>query len=151
MTTVNNPNTVPQSNDQSPNVPHSNTQDQDNVNHDNTVQNNEGAAAQVFNNNRLTSDQVEGLTDTADLEDSDNNEDIAKNPENALQSQGAKRQLATEFDQGSTSAGSEGNQSIRDAAGNLDTDQLIHNLEDNGSGDTSDSPSTNPAPFVAPD
>lgn len=133
---------------------HSNSNNQENtsqhVNQNNSSQPNSngvdanGAAATVFNSSELTAQQVEGLTDTSDLQDASNVEDIPKNPENALQEEGSERERAAQLNDGSA-----GNQTIRNAVENLNTDELIHNLEDGNT--DKDKPSPNPAPFISPD
>ncbi|RYZ95719.1 MAG: hypothetical protein EOP47_25260 [Sphingobacteriaceae bacterium] len=74
----------------------------------------------VFDKDKLSSQQVEGLTDTDEL-----SRQLDKNPENALNEQGLERKNATELNDGSA-----GNQSIRNAVENLNEDELEHNLVD---------------------
>ncbi|RYZ99454.1 MAG: hypothetical protein EOO68_12445, partial [Moraxellaceae bacterium] len=63
----------------------------------------------VYDNNKVSSREVEGLTDVDEL-----SEELDKNPENALNEQGASNQAATQQDDGSA-----GNQKIRDAVEHL--------------------------------
>lgn len=75
-------------------------------------------ASAVFNNDKVTSQQVEGLTDTDEL-----SREMDKNPENALNEQGASNQEKTEQNDGSA-----GNQKIRDAVEHLNEDKLKDNV-----------------------
>ena len=103
----------------------------------------ESAVAALLNGDKLSYQQVEGLTDSDQLQQAIEKQDISKNPENALQQQGAEREQAIQ-----SNDGSHGNETIRKAMENLDRDEMRHNLKDEG-GDT-DQPSPNPAPFIEP-
>ncbi|RYY79020.1 MAG: hypothetical protein EOO69_08350 [Moraxellaceae bacterium] len=82
-------------------------------------------ASAVFDNDKVSSQQVEGLTDTDNLsEQMDKNAaDFGKSPENALNEQGASNQQKTEQNNGSA-----GNQKIRDAVEHLNEDKLKDNV-----------------------
>ena len=101
----------------------------------------ESAVAALLNGDKLSYQQVEGLTDSDQLQQAIEKQDISKNPENALQQQGAEREQAIQSDDGS-----HGNETIRKAMENLDRDEMRHNLKDKG--DDTDQPSPNPAPFI---
>lgn len=103
----------------------------------------ESAVATLLNDDKLSYQQVEGLTDSDQLQQAIEREDIPKNPENALQEQAAKREQAIQ-----SNDGSHGNETIRKAMENLDSDEMRHNLKDEG--DDTDQPSQNPAPFIEP-
>ena len=103
----------------------------------------ESAVAALLNGDKLSYQQVEGLTDSDQLQQAIEKQDISKNPENALQQQGAEREQAIQSDDGS-----HGNETIRKAVENLDCDEMRHNLKDKG--DDTDKPSPNPAPFIEP-
>jgi hypothetical protein len=79
----------------------------------------------VFNNDQVSSRQVEGLTDADELSEQmeENSEDFSKNPESALNEQGASNQAKTEQNDGSA-----GNQKIRDAVEHLNKDKLEDNV-----------------------
>lgn len=102
----------------------------------------ESAVATLLNDDKLSYQQVEGLTDIDQLQQAIE-EDIPKNPENALQEQAAEREQAIQ-----SNDGSHGNETIRKAMENLDSDEMRHNLKDEG--DDTDQPSQNPAPFIEP-
>ncbi|WP_109441052.1 hypothetical protein [Acinetobacter haemolyticus] len=102
------------------------------------------AVANLVNNDKLSYQQVEGLTDSDELQEEMKKADIPKNPENALQEQGAEREHAIK-----TNDGSHGNEKIRKAVENLDSDEMKHNLKDED--DDNDEPSPNPAPFITPE
>ena len=85
----------------------------------------ESAVAALLNGDKLSYQQVEGLTDSDQLQQAIEKQDISKNPENALQQQGAEREQAIQSDDGS-----HGNETIRKAMENLDRDEMIHNLKD---------------------
>ncbi len=101
----------------------------------------ESAVATLLNGDKLSYQQVEGLTDSDQLQQAIEREDIPKNPENALQEQGVEREQAIQ-----SNDGSHGNETIRKAMENLDSDEMRHNLKDEG--DDTDQPSPNPAPFI---
>ena len=103
----------------------------------------ESAVAALLNGDKLSYQQVEGLTDSDQLQQAIEKQDISKNPENALQQQGAEREQAIQSDDGS-----HGNETIRKAVENLDCDEMRHNLKDKG--DDTDQPSPNPAPIIEP-
>lgn len=103
----------------------------------------ESAVATLLNGDKLSYQQVEGLTDSDQLQQAIEKQDISKNPENALQEQGAEREQAIQ-----SNDGSHGNETIRKAMENLDSDEMRHNLKDEG--DDTDKPSQNPAPFIEP-
>ena len=103
----------------------------------------ESAVATLLNGDKLSYQQVEGLTDSDQLQQAIEKQDISKNPENALQQQGAEREQAIE-----SNDGSHGNENIRKAMENLDRDEMRHNLKDKG--DDTDQPSPNPTPFIEP-
>ena len=103
----------------------------------------ESAVATLLNGDKLSYQQVEGLTDSDQLQQAIEKQDISKNSENALQQQGAEREQAIE-----SNDGSHGNETIRKAMENLDSDEMRHNLKDEG--DDTDQPSRNPAPFIEP-
>ena len=103
----------------------------------------ESAVAALLNGDKLSYQQVEGLTDSDQLQQAIEKQDISKNPENALQQQGAEREQAIQ-----SNDGSHGNETIRKAVENLDCDEMRHNLKDEG--DDTDQPSQNPAPFIEP-
>ena len=103
----------------------------------------ESAVATLLNDDKLSYQQVEGLTDSDQLKQAIEREDIPKNPENALQEQGVEREQAIQ-----SNDGSHGNETIRKAMANLDSDEMRHNLKDEG--DDTDKPSQNPAPFIEP-
>ena len=103
----------------------------------------ESAVATLLNGDKLSYQQVEGLTDSDQLQQAIEREDIPKNPENALQEQGAEREQAIQ-----SNDGSHGNETIRKAVENLDCDEMRHNLKDKG--DDTDQPSPNPTPFIEP-
>lgn len=103
----------------------------------------ESAVAALLNGDKLSYQQVEGLTDSDQLQQAIEKQDISKNSENALQQQGAEREQAIQSDDGS-----HGNETIRKAMENLDRDEMRHNLKDKG--DDTDQPSPNPAPFIEP-
>ncbi|XID75606.1 hypothetical protein ACF3NA_03450 [Alkanindiges sp. WGS2144] len=97
-------------------------------------------ASAVFDNDKVSSQQVEGLTDTDELSEqlANSEQDIDKNPENALNEQSAQRQSQIENGDGSA-----GNQGIREAVDHLNQDKLKENLlnqDQKGSAD-------NPVPF----
>ncbi|WP_407641621.1 hypothetical protein [Acinetobacter halotolerans] len=96
-----------------------------------------------MSSDKLSYQQVEGLTNSDDLQEEMKNADIPKNPENALQEEGAEREHAIQ-----SNDGSHGNEKIRKAVENLDSDEMRHNLKDEG--DDTDQPSQNPAPFITP-
>ena len=101
----------------------------------------ESAVAALLNGDKLSYQQVEGLTDSDQLQQAIEKQDISKNSENALQQQGAEREQAIQSDNGS-----HGNETIRKAMENLDRDEMRHNLKDKA--DDTDQPSPNPAPFI---
>ena len=101
----------------------------------------ESAVAALLNGDKLSYQQVEGLTDSDQLQQAIEKQDISKNSENALQQQGAEREQAIQSDDGS-----HGNETIRKAVENLDCDEMRHNLKDKG--DDTDQPSPNHAPFI---
>ena len=103
----------------------------------------ESAVATLLNGDKLSYQQVEGLTDSDQLQQAIEKQDISKNSENALQQQSAEREQAIQSDDGS-----HGNETIRKAMENLDSDEMRHNLKDEG--DDTDQPSQNPAPFIEP-
>lgn len=103
----------------------------------------ESAVATLLNGDKLSYQQVEGLTDSDQLQQAIEREDIPKNPENALQEQGVEREQTIQ-----SNDGSHGNETIRKAMENLDSDEMRHNLKDEG--DDTDQPSPNPAPFIEP-
>ncbi|AVZ84793.1 hypothetical protein [Acinetobacter sp. WCHA45] len=103
----------------------------------------ESAVATLLNGDKLSYQQVEGLTDSDQLQQAIEREDIPKNPENALQEQGVEREQAIQLNDGS-----HGNETIRKAMENLDSDEMRHNLKDEG--DDTDQTSPNPAPFIEP-
>lgn len=84
----------------------------------------------VFDNDKVSSRQVEGLTDVDEL-----SEEMDKNPENALNEQGADNQAATQQNDGSA-----GNQKIRDAVEHLNEDKLKDNVLEQDNTGTSDIP-----------
>ncbi len=93
----------------------------------------------VFNNDKVSSQQVEGLTDTDAL-----SEQLDKNPENALNEQGSEKQAQAQLNDGSA-----GNQNIRNAVEHLNEDQLEDNLlhQDKGSNHEKAKTTNNSAPF----
>ncbi|RZF56963.1 hypothetical protein EXE30_01535 [Acinetobacter halotolerans] len=101
------------------------------------------AEVDLMSSDKLSYQQVEGLTNSDDLQEEMKNADIPKNPENALQEEGAEREHAIQ-----SNDGSHGNEKIRKAVENLDSDEMRHNLKDEG--DDTDQPSQNPAPFITP-
>ena len=76
----------------------------------------------VFNNDKLSSQQMEGLTDTDELTQQINSADRDKNPENALNEQGRERKNATQSNDGSA-----GDQSVQNAVEQLNDSQLKGN------------------------
>lgn len=82
--------------------------------------------ANLFNNDKVSYQEVEGLTDTEQLQQSLDQKATSQNPE-----------------------GSHGNENIRKAVENLDRDEMKHNLKDESA--EKDGPSENPAPFITPE
>ena len=72
----------------------------------------------VFDNDKLSSQQMEGLTDTDEL-----SRQLDANPESALNEQGIERKNAAQLNDGSA-----GNQSIRNAVEHLNQEALEENL-----------------------
>ena len=106
----------------------------------------------VFNNDKLTAQQMEGLTDTDELTEqldsnkanssSQANATIDKNPENALNEQGMERKNAAQLNDGSS-----GNQSIRNAVDHLNESKLEDNLLNQDQGANQEKSADNPTPF----
>lgn len=82
--------------------------------------------AKLLSNDNVSYQEVEGLTDTDQLQQSLDQSAASQNPD-----------------------GSHGNENIRKAAGNLDRDEMKHNLKDESA--EKDGPSENPAPFITPE
>lgn len=127
MTTTNNMNAKPVNNQSNQgnniDVEKSLTNAQADANHAPAQQ--DYTASAVFDNDKVSSQQMEGLTDTDNLsEQMDKNaDDFGKSPENALNEQGAANQQKTEQNNGSA-----GNQKIRDAVEHLNEDKLKDNV-----------------------
>ncbi len=96
----------------------------------------------VFNNDKLSAQQMEGLTDTDELTQQINSADIDKNPENALNEQGMERKNATQSNDGSA-----GNQNIRNAVEHLNENKLADNLLNQDKGANQEKTAENPTPF----
>ena len=94
-------------------------------------------AEAVFYNDKLTSQQMEGLTDTDEL-----SRQMDDNPESALNEQALERKNATELNDGSS-----GNQSIRNAVDHLNEDKLEDNLLNQDKGANQEKTADNPTPF----
>ena len=96
----------------------------------------------VFNNDKLSAQQMEGLTDTDELTKQINSAEIDKNPENALNEQGMERKNATQSNDGSA-----GNQNIRNAVEHLNENKLEDNLLNQDKGTNQEKTAENPTPF----
>lgn len=82
--------------------------------------------AKLLSNDKVSYQEVEGLTDTDQLQQTLDQSAASQNPE-----------------------GSHGNENIRKAVENLDRDEMKHNLKDESA--EKDGPSPNPAPFITPE
>lgn len=82
--------------------------------------------ANLLNNDKASYQEIEGLTDTEQLQQVLDQNAASQNPE-----------------------GSHGNEKIRKAAENLDRDEMKHNLKDESA--ESEQPAANPAPFISPE
>ena len=148
-TTANNPN-PDNINSQSSTKPKSRTDL--NADANNAPKSQDYTADAVFNNDKLSAQQMEGLTDTDELtkqldgnkanDSSQVNSDIDKNPENALNEEGAERKNAAQLNDGSS-----GNQSIRNAVDHLNEDKLEDNLLNQDKNANQEKAADNPTPF----
>lgn len=138
-TTANNPN-PDNVNTQNSTNPQSRTNP--NADANNAPKSQDYTADAVFNNDKLSAQQMEGLTDTDELTKEINSAEIDKNPENALNEQGMERKNATQSNDGSA-----GNQNIRNAVEHLNENKLEDNLLNQGKGTNQEKTAENPTPF----
>jgi len=124
---------------------YSNNQDnQSKVNHKDASAS-EDNIADLFNEDKLSYQELEGLTDTDELKKTVDKEVASQKTENASPEQATKPQQTVSKDD----EGSHGNENIRKAVENLDRNEMKHNLKDESAG--TDEPSPNPAPFITPE
>lgn len=92
------------------------------------------AASEILSSDQFSSQQLEGLTDTDQL-------DQQFNEENNMQS------TQSNLDKKESTDDSKGNQAIKEVAESIDKKEL----EDNLKGKKPDQPTENPAPFISQD
>lgn len=138
-TTANNPNP---DNVNTQNLTNPQSRTNPNADANNAPKSQDYTAGAVFNNDKLSAQQMEGLTDTDELTKQINSAEIDKNPENALNEQGMERKNATQSNDGSS-----GNQNIRNAVEHLNENKLEDNLLNQDKGINQEKTAENPTPF----
>ncbi|WP_130803950.1 hypothetical protein [Acinetobacter ihumii] len=93
----------------------------------------------ILENNDFSSQQLEGLTDSTELDET------LKQENQTMQNQPKSQPLNPDGD--AAPDDSQGNQAIREAAEQIDQQKLAENLKDRHP----DHPSENPAPFISED
>lgn len=98
----------------------------------------DNTASEILNGDQFSSQQLEGLTDSDQL-------DQQLSEENIMQSQPSNPDNVPDVDEGRDD--SKGNQAIKEVAENIDKKELEENIK----GDKPDQPTENPAPFISQD